>query len=112
MTAFAALIPLVGNGWLMVTFLFLAGAGILGLHPFYYAMTQEISKWRMGMVSGGLAAFGWVVSSTAQIYLGKQIEATKSYQLGLIMVGLAPFVGLIAIFTLWPRSRQETTFNT
>ena len=103
LTACGALVPFVGNGALMVTCLFLAGAGILGLHPYYYSMTQEISDRRMGMLSGALAAGGWVVSSTSQIVLGKQIEATKSYQLGLVMVGLAPVIGLLALLILWPR---------
>jgi len=39
----------------------------------------------------------------SQILLGQQIEATKSYQLGLVIVGLAPTIGLIALLTLWPK---------
>jgi hypothetical protein len=58
----------------------------------------------MGVLSGGLAASGWVVSSVSQILLGKQIEATKSYQLGLVIVGLAPLVGLLVLVLFWPKS--------
>ena len=103
LTACGGLVPFVGNGWLMITCLFLAGAGILGLHPYYYAMTQEISDRRMGIMSGLLAASGWIVSSTAQIYLGARIEATHSYRLGLVIVGLAPIIGLIALLIIWPK---------
>jgi ACS family hexuronate transporter-like MFS transporter len=99
----AAVMPFVGSGWLMITLLFTAGAGILGLHPYYYALTQELSVGRMGVLSGLLAAWGWVASGTLQIVLGRHIEATKSYELGLMIVGLAPLVGLVALLLCWPR---------
>jgi MFS transporter, ACS family, hexuronate transporter len=105
LTAGGALVPFVGNGWLMITLLFVAGAGILGLHPYYYALTQELSVKRMGVLSGGLAACGWIVSSLSQILLGQRIEATNSYQIGLVLVGLAPMIGLIALLLFWPRQR-------
>lgn len=106
LTACGALVPYVGNGWLMIALLFTAGAGILGLHPYYYALTQELSHKHMGSLSGFLAAGGWIVSSMSQIYLGKEIEATKSYELGLLMVGLAPLIGFAALLVLWPRNRN------
>lgn len=111
LAAGAALIPWAGDGWLMVTLLFTAGAGILGLHPYYYAFTQELSLTRMGILSGVLAAWGWIASSLAQIMLGRHIEATKSYELGLIIVGLAPTVGLIALLLWWPRHRARRSAN-
>lgn len=103
LAAGAALIPFAGNGRLMVALLFTAGAGILGLHPYYYAFTQELSLKRMGILSGVLAAWGWIAASLMQIMVGRHIEATKSYELGLITVGLAPTVGLIALLLWWPR---------
>ena len=107
LAAAAALIPFAGNGWLMVALLYIAGAGILGLHPYYYALTQELSVTRMGILSGGLAAWGWIVSSLNQILVGRHIEATKSYELGLMIVGLAPMVGLIALLLWWPRIKTS-----
>jgi ACS family hexuronate transporter-like MFS transporter len=86
--------------------LYITGAGILGLHPYYYALTQELSHKNMGAFSGFLAAGGWIVSSTYQIYLGRQIEASKSYELGLLLVGLAPLIGFAALLFLWPRARK------
>jgi ACS family hexuronate transporter-like MFS transporter len=103
LAAAAALIPFAGNRWPMVALLYIAGAGILGLHPYYYALTQELSTTRMGVLSGALAAWGWIASSLTQILLGRHIEATKSYELGLMIVGLAPTIGLIALLLLWPR---------
>ena len=109
LTACGALVPYVGNGWLMIVMLFTAGAGILGLHPFYYSMTQELSAVNMGALSGTLSAAGWIVSSISQIVLGRHIEATKSYDSGLLMVGLAPLVGLAALVLLWPRPVRRVT---
>lgn len=106
LSACIALIPQAGSGPLMVALLFIGAAGILGLHPFYYSLAQEISATRMGLLSGGLAALGWVVGSVAQIWLGAHIEATQSYQLGFLIVGLVPLIGLIALLFFWPRQRS------
>ncbi|MEZ5948857.1 MAG: hypothetical protein R3C12_06500 [Planctomycetaceae bacterium] len=38
LTACGALVPFAGNNWPMIVLLFVAAAGILGLHPFYYAL--------------------------------------------------------------------------
>jgi ACS family hexuronate transporter-like MFS transporter len=99
----AAVIPYAGSGWPMVVLLYIAGAGILGLHPYYYALTQELSAARMGILSGALAAWGWVASSLCQIYLGQHIKDTGSYGLGLMIVGLAPAVGFVTLLLFWPR---------
>lgn len=107
LTACGALVPYAGNGWLMVALLFMAGAGILGLHPYYYSLTQELSARHMGSLCGVLSALGWIVSSVSQIRLGRRIEATQSYELGLLLVGLAPVLGLLAMATLWPRSEAR-----
>lgn len=102
LTACGALVPFVGQGWLMIALLFTAAAGILGLHPYYYALTQEISVKRMGLLSGGLACFGWLVASRFQIFVGGHIKATKSYELGFLIAGFVPLLGLAALLALWP----------
>ncbi len=102
LTAVAALVPFVGSGPLMIAGLMVAGAGILGLHPLYYALTQELPYCRMGVLSGVLAAGGWVVSSAFQILIGAQIQASKSYDVGLLIAGLAPLAGLLALVLVWP----------
>lgn len=111
LTACGGLVPWSGNGPLMLTMLFVAGAGILGLHPIYYSLTQEISARRMGALSGALAAVGWVVSSTSQILLGRHIEATRSYEVGLLLVGLAPLAGFAALLFLWPQQSAAAGKN-
>lgn len=107
LTAVAAVVPFVGSGWLMIVGLMLAGAGLLGLHPLYYALNQELSRGRMGARVGTLSLIGWGVSSSFQILIGKRIEQTKSYDVGLVITGLAPLVGLVALLVLWPAGRQR-----
>jgi ACS family hexuronate transporter-like MFS transporter len=107
LTACGAVVPFAGNGWLMIVLLLVTGAGILGLHPVYYSITQDLSARHMGALSGLLAAGGWVVSSTFQMLIGDEIKAAKSYDTGLMIVGLAPMIGLIALAVIWPKSRAE-----
>jgi MFS transporter, ACS family, hexuronate transporter len=104
LTACGAIVPFSGGGWLLVVLLCLTGAGILGLHPFYYSLTQELPRKHIGKLSGALAAFGWIVSSASQIWIGKQIQDSKSYTTGLLMVGLAPVIGLLTLAFFWPRT--------
>ena len=100
-TAAAALAPVVGGGWLSVGLIVLAGAGILGLHPYYYALTQELPAKHMALLSGFLAAAGWFVVGAVQQGMGKLIEATGSYNVGFVLAGLAPLAGLVALLVLW-----------
>jgi hypothetical protein len=42
-----------------------------------------------------------------QILVGQHIEATKSYAMGLIIIGLAPMAGLVAPLLYWPRFKSS-----
>jgi ACS family hexuronate transporter-like MFS transporter len=81
----------------------LVGAGILGLHPVYYALAQELPARRMGVLSGGLAAVTWFTVGAAQGELGAHIKATGDYTPGFVLAGLAPLAGLAALVLLWKR---------
>ncbi|MDB5310954.1 MAG: transporter [Gemmataceae bacterium] len=107
LTAVAVAVPFVGSGAVMIAGLMIAGAGILGLHPLYYALSQELPRRRMGALSGTLAAGGWVVSSVFQILIGARIQETRSYDVGLVIAGLAPVVGLVALLVLWKPDRAS-----
>ena len=102
-TASAAAAPLVG-GSAGVGLIILAGAGILGLHPCYYALAQELPARHMAFLSGLLAAAGWFVVGEVQTAMGRHIQATGSYDTGFLLAGLAPLAGLLALVVLW-RSR-------
>ncbi len=100
-TLLAALVPVVGGGWAGVGLLTLAAMGILCLHPYYYAFTQELPTKQMGFLSGVLAAVGWAINGEVQKELGAHIKVTASYDAGFILVGVAPLLGLFALLTLW-----------
>jgi MFS transporter, ACS family, hexuronate transporter len=106
LTAAAALVPLLGSGTLMIAGLMIAGAGILGLHPLLYSLSQDLSRPRMGLLSGALAFFGWIISSVFQILIGARIQQTKSYDVGLAIAGMAPLLGLIVLLALWKPERR------
>jgi MFS transporter, ACS family, hexuronate transporter len=112
----AALVPVAGGGWLAVGAIILAGAGILGLHPCYYALAQELPAKHMAMLSGLLAAAGWFVVGKVQELMGRHIQTTGSYDAGFVLAGLAPLAGLLALFVLWtparaPRSPEHRAYD-
>ena len=101
----AALAPVAGGRWSGAGLLVLAGAGVLGLHPYYYALVQELPARRTGLLAGCLAAAAWFVAGFVQKEVGRHVEATKSYDTPLLVAGLAPLAGLAALVILWPRPR-------
>jgi ACS family hexuronate transporter-like MFS transporter len=98
---------------LLIFLLLLIGAGALGLFPNYYAFTQELSRRHQGKISGGLGTITWIGSAVMQPLIGRSIDAgvaagdPNPYVAALIMAGLAPIPGLIAILVLWPRLRRN-----
>ncbi len=107
LTSLAVLVPyLDGDPWVLVPVLMLVGAGILGLHPVYYALAQELPTRRMGTISGCLAAMTWFVVGAVQGAIGTHIEETGSYDVGFLLAGLAPLLGLIALVLLWKPERE------
>jgi ACS family hexuronate transporter-like MFS transporter len=84
-------------GPLLLLSLVAAGAGSLGAHPQYYALAQELPPRHMGMLSGILAATSWVAVGRMQGAMGDYIKRTESYDLPLIVTGLAPVAGLVAM---------------
>ncbi len=109
LTALAAIVPFVGNSFFtLVPVLMLVGAGILGLHPVYYALAQDLPAKHMGLLSGALAATTWGVVGLFQGEIGTHIEATGDYTPGFVAAGLAPLAGLVAMLILWKPARAES----
>jgi MFS transporter, ACS family, hexuronate transporter len=97
LVALSAVVPMLDRGPLLLIALVLVGAGSLGAHPQYYALCQELPARHMGMLSGVLAASSWVAVGTMQGAIGGYIQRTQSYDLPLIVTGLAPLLGLMAM---------------
>ncbi len=99
-TCLAAILP---QGWALLAVLLIVGAGTLGLFPCYYSFTQELSAANLGKATGILSFLGWNVSSPLHRVLGEYVDATRSFDLGVALVGLAPLLGLAAMLILWPK---------
>ncbi|MDW8198343.1 MAG: MFS transporter [Gemmataceae bacterium] len=102
LTALAAAVPFLGSDFaILVPVLMLVGAGILGLHPIYYALAQDLPPRSMGLLSGVLAALAWLAVGTAQAEIGAYIRATDDYTPGFVVAGGAPLAAFVAIGLLW-----------
>lgn len=101
LTSLSLLLPWLGKGWPLLGVLLLIGAGALALFPCYYSFVQELSDQHVGRLTGLLSLWVWAVTSPLHSLFGHLADATKSYDLGLVLAGLAPWIGVIAMKTLW-----------
>jgi ACS family hexuronate transporter-like MFS transporter len=89
---------------LLATLLFVA-AGTLGLYPNYYSFSQELTRTHQGKISGTLGTIAWIGSGTMQFLVGRNIDATKSYALGVALAGILPLIAAAVLWNFWPRRR-------
>lgn len=61
----------------------------------------------MGRLTGLLSLWVWAVTSPMHSFFGMLVDRTKSYDLGLMIAGLAPWLGVIAMKLLWRASPAE-----
>lgn len=102
LTALAVAVPFTGGSFfVLVPVLMMVGAGILGLHPIYYALAQELPAKHMGVLSGSLSALTWLSVGTLQGEIGAHIKATGDYAPGFVVAGLAPLAALGAMVLVW-----------
>lgn len=102
LTSLSLLIPWLEKGWLLLAVLLLVGAGGLGLMPSYLSYVQELSAAHVGRLTGLLSAWVWAVTSPLHTFVGMLADRTGSYDLGLVVAGLAPWLGAAAMGLLWP----------
>jgi len=95
--ALSAVVPNMGRGPGVMVCLLAVGAGALGAHPQYYALVQELPARHMGFLSGLLAATSWFAVGYMQGSMGDYIKNTGSYDLPMVVTGLAPIAGLVAM---------------
>ena len=103
LTSLSVLIPWLGQGWLLLAVLLLIGAGALALFPCYYSFVQEVSADHVGRITGLLSLWVWGVTSPLHSLFGSIADTTKSYDAGLVIAGLAPWLGVAAMRVLWGR---------
>ncbi len=103
-TTVAALLPK-GVGLLIA--LLLSGAGALGLFPCFYAMTQELTTTRQGLVTGLMGVFAWAFAAPAQKLFGRLVDRTQSFDRGLACAGWTPMLAFLALWLFWPAERKS-----
>lgn len=107
LTSLSVLIPWLGAGWPLLAVLLCIGAGALALFPCYYSFVQEISSTHVGRLTGLLSMWVWAITSPLHSFFGMIVDRTKSYDAGLVVAGLAPWIGVIAMRLFW--RREEAT---
>lgn len=106
LTIGASLLP---KGFLLLATLLIIGAATLGLFPCYYSFSQELNSKHIGKASGVLSAIGWLVSAPTHKWFGRLADQSKSYDLGIMLVGLAPLIGVLAMWLLWSKDKSSET---
>jgi MFS transporter, ACS family, hexuronate transporter len=103
LTSLSVFIPVLGQGWVLLAVLLIIGAGALALFPCYYSFVQEVSADHVGRITGLLSMWVWAVTSPLHSLFGYIADTTKSYDAGLVIAGLAPWLGVVAMRVLWGR---------
>jgi len=108
-TSLSVLLPWLGKGGLLLGVLLAIGAGALALFPCYYSFVQELSDRHVGRLTGLLSMWVWAVTSPLHNLFGWMADTTKSYDLGLVIAGLAPWLGVIAMTFLWKKDAAPSS---
>ncbi len=106
LTSLSLFIPWLPQGWLLLGVLLIIGGGALALFPCYYSFVQEVSATHVGRVTGLLSMWVWAVTSPLHTLFGWIADQTGSYDKGLVIAGLAPWLGVIAMKLLWDRRQS------
>lgn len=94
-------------GWALTAVLLTVAAGSLGLFPCYYSFSQELSIEHQGKISGLLGSFAWVTVAVLHKYNGRfidtalELDPAHAYDLGMMLSGLCPILGTLAMLLLW-----------
>lgn len=109
LTSLSVALPWLPQGWLLLGVLLIIGGGALALFPCYYSFVQEVSATHVGRITGLLSMWVWAVTSPLHKLFGWIADKTGSYDEGLVIAGLAPWLGVIAMKLLWdlPKGRAN-----
>lgn len=107
MTMMTLTIPFLPDGWPLTIGLLVVAFGALGLFPTYFALSQELSARHQGKVSGTLGAAAHM--SLAMIYPleGLISDLTRSYEIVLGGVGVAPILAFAFLLWKWPATNDQ-----
>ena len=110
LTIAAVLLP---AGWLLLIVLLLIGFGALGSFSSYFAFSQDVSVKHQGKVTGTLGLInslcmgGMALLQGRTIKAEKAVDASRAYDLAIGLTGLAPLLGVLAVWFFWNPPRGE-----
>jgi len=107
LTALTTVVAVLPKGWPLLGVLLIAGAGALGVFPVYHALTQELSPYHQGKVTGLAGVAAWAFSSPAQRFFGRLIDQTGSFDLGFALVGWLPLLAFVPLWLLWGKPKEN-----
>lgn len=105
--AACGLVPWLGQGWLLLVVLSLAGAGALGVFPLYHAFTQDLSSEHQGKITGVAGVAAWLVPAQIQKLFGVLADRTGSFDLGLALAGFLPLLAVIPLWLCWGKTERK-----
>jgi ACS family hexuronate transporter-like MFS transporter len=94
-------------GPLLLGLLLVVGFGALGVFPAYYSFSQELTVKHQGKLTGMLGFLCWTSLAGWQVVIGHVVEYTKSYRVCMILSGLFPLVGFVALAVLWGKDEPR-----
>ena len=107
LTSLSVCIPWLGKGPALLGVLLCVGAGALALFPCYYAFVQELSARHVGRLTGLLSMWVWSVTSPMHSAFGALADRTQSFDAGLVLAGLTPWLGVLSMRLLWDSAPPE-----
>jgi ACS family hexuronate transporter-like MFS transporter len=111
LVAAGGLIPWLPAGPGLITALMIVALGSLGLFPCFYSFCQDLSTRHQGKVLGLLGTIAWVTTAPLHILLGRWVDQTKSYDLGMSLVCGLPLVALFVLMLFWPEEKLEPKYD-
>lgn len=109
LAAIATFIPVIPSGPALFGAMLLVGAGLLGIHPCFYAFSQELSARHQGKVTGLMNLLIWVISSPFQWVFGAFVKWTQNYDIAFAAAGILPLVGAGLLWLLWPGEKEASS---
>ena len=101
LTATSVLVAFLPTGNVLLGAMLVVAFGSLGLFPIYYSLAQDLSVRHQGKIVGSLGATTWIVTAIMHPLVGGIVDRTQSFAAGLVMAGLAPLIGFVALRLLW-----------
>lgn len=110
LTSLGLFVNQLSAGWLLLGVLMVIGFGALGLFPNYYSFSQDLTVKHQGKVTGMLGCINWLGMAVLHWQVGSNLDATKSYGMGLALAGIMPLIAFAGLLLFW-RDRDDTTWT-